>query len=700
MLNEVDTMDREHVSRVASPFHEGERELQRRAGKRDEIETIGRRIIRPFMPDQHRTFFSQLPFLVVGAVDQKGWPWASLISGRPGFIRSPDRTTLEVGALGVAGDPVRDAVREGAPLGLLGIEMHTRRRNRMNGRVQTLTDRGFSISVDQSFGNCPQYIQHRALEFVRSSLEAGEGGRSDTFSTLDEKARRLIVGSDMFFVSSFVPADDDPISQGVDVSHRGGRPGFVRVDGNTLTIPDFPGNNSFNTLGNFLLNPKAGLVFADFTTGELLSLTGTVTLLSEDHEEVKTFKGAERGWRFTLDHGVRLREALPFRAERGAFSPNSLLTDTWADAEARQAAEEMRNQWRSFRVTRIEDESSVIRSFYLEPQDGEALLPFDAGQFLTLRVSPEDRPVIRTYTVSSAPSDPFYRISVKREDAGLVSPYLHDNLKPGDAIDVRAPRGDFYIDASQTRPAVLIAGGVGITPMMAMARHVAVEGVRTRHVRPLTVLHASRATKQRAFAAAFKELEQGTGGQIRYFSLIGQPGADEEAGKDFNGTGRITADVLRQVLPLDDYDFFLCGPPSFIQALYDTLRSLGVRDGRIFAESFGPASVKRTPDQEPEQGEQQDTTENEAEAALVRFAASGFEQPWTRSDGTLLDLAEAHGLSPDFSCRGGSCGTCLTKLKAGAVTYRSPVSAEHAEDEALICCAVPAKGSETVELEL
>jgi len=593
---------------------------------------------------------------------------------------------------------VRGALKPGAPLGLLGIEMHTRRRNRMNGRISDLRDGGFTVKVDQSFGNCPQYIQHRSVDFIREPGAPGPVRDPIGFTRLDDRARDLIAASDAFFVSSYVRAKDNPIVEGVDVSHRGGRPGFVKVDGESLTVPDFHGNYLFNTLGNFLLNPKAGLVFVDFATGDLLMLTGTAEILWEDDAAVQGFKGAQRAWRFTLDHGLWLEDALPFRAQLGAFSPNSLLTDTWEEAEARKTAEAKRHAWRQFRVARTEDESSVIRSFYLEPADGGVLLPFEAGQFLTIRVTPEsgEKPVIRTYTVSSAPSDPFYRISVKREEAGAVSRHLHDNLSPGDVIEARAPKGEFHIDAGETRPAVLMAGGVGITPMISMARHVASEGLRTRHRRPLSVFHSAQTTEQRAFAYAFRDLEAGSGGALRYFSLIDKPAAGESAGADFDGTGYITADFLQRTLPLDDYDFYLCGPPAFMQALYDTLRGLGVRDARIFAEAFGPASLIRVPDAAAPRFE----PEAEAEQAVVTFARSGFDQRWDRGEGTLLELAEAHGLNPEFSCRGGSCGTCATRLKAGAVAYRSEPTAERAEDEVLICCAVPAEGTERVELEL
>lgn len=681
----------------ASPFHEGEQAFQTRTGKREVMESFARQAIRPFMPDQHRDFFNQLPFLVVGAVDDQGWPWASLLPGRPGFMHSPDPTTLEIASFGAHGDPVRAAIKPGAPLGLLGIEMLSRRRNRLNGRVSLLNDDGFALAVDQSFGNCPQYIQHRNVDFSREPGTAGRGGDPLSLTVLDEKARDLIASADVFFVSSFIQTKDNPVIEGVDVSHRGGRPGFVKIENNTLTIPDFPGNYHFNTLGNFLQNPKAGLVFPDLETGDLLMLTGTVELLDEDHEDVTSFKGAERGWRFTLDHGLWLEDALPFRSTLGDFSPNSLLTDTWRESGARKAVEAKRQAWRDFRIARVEDESSAIRSFYLQA-DGDVLLPFEAGQFLTIRVTPEgsDKPVIRTYTVSSAPADPYYRISVKREEVGAVSLYLHDRLTVGDHIEAKAPTGDFFINAEENRPAVLMAGGVGVTPMISMARHVVVESLRTRHLRPLTIFHSAQTTDQRGFYQAFRELEQGTKGGIRYFSMISKPAAEQKPGVDFNGAGYITADILRQTLPLDDYDFFLCGPPPFMQALYDTLRGLGVRDVRIFAEAFGPASLKRVPDD----GAPLMEPEEEAEEAVVSFTKSGFEQRWNKGEATLLELAENHGLNPEYGCRKGSCGTCVTKLKSGSVAYRNQPSAEHAPDEVLICCAVPAKGSDKVELDL
>lgn len=682
----------------ASPFHSGEKALQERVGKRAKMETFGRRAIRSFLLDQHREFFSQLPFLVAGSVDAEGWPWASIISGKPGFLTSPDSTTLHVNAVAAEGDPLQAALKSGASLGLLGIEIDTRRRNRMNGRVVEAGSSGFTVNVDQSFGNCPQYIQTRTVDFVREPGTASGSRQSERFTTVDDATRCMIEAADTFFVSSYVQGIDRPESEGVDVSHRGGRPGFVKVEGNTLTIPDYSGNSLFNTLGNFLVNPKAGLVFADFSTGDLLMMTGSVDILWEDNPEVKAFAGAERAWRVTIDHGMHLRDALPFRSTLEEYAPTSLITGDWVQANAALAAEAKRDTWRPYRVARIEDVSSVIRSFYLEPADGDALLSFEAGQFLTIRVTPEnaETPATRTYTVSSAPGDPFYRLSVKRESDGLVSRHLHEVLEPGDVIEAVAPRGDFFIDAKETRPAVLLAGGVGVTPMISMAHHIAKTGLLTRQYRPLTVFHAAQTTDQRAFASEFQDLEKKSNGAIRYHSYVSQLTEDEKPGRDVTGVGHLTADILRQFLALDDYDFYLCGPGPFMQTLYNALLGLGVRDARIFAETFGPASLIRRPDEDGDSY----NAEVEADNAIIKFTESGFEQQWNQRGETLLETAEAHGLAPDFSCRSGSCGTCAVKLKSGSVAYRTKPSATHAKDEVLICCAVPAKGCHTVEIEL
>ncbi|MEP3298712.1 MAG: pyridoxamine 5'-phosphate oxidase family protein [Pseudoruegeria sp.] len=315
-----------HTQKSTSPFHEGEQKAQTRAGTRERSEMIGQRAIRTFMPDQHRGFFGQLPFVVLGSVDPDGWPWASIVSGQPGFATSPTPTSLEINAQPVQHDPLGASLITGAPIGVLGIEPATRRRNRMNAKITGVASDRIALEVQQSFGNCPQYIQTHDLRFVRAPNTPIEL-RSDTFGTLDDAAHTLISIANTFYVSSYVIAETDTVTEGVDVSHRGGQPGFASVAGNTLTVPDYAGNNFFNTIGNFIANPKAGLLFTDNTTGDVLMLTGRVELLWGDHPEVQAIPSAERAWRFTLDHGVRIYNALPFRAEMNEGSSYSHKID-------------------------------------------------------------------------------------------------------------------------------------------------------------------------------------------------------------------------------------------------------------------------------------------------------------------------------------------------------------------------------------
>jgi ferredoxin-NADP reductase/predicted pyridoxine 5'-phosphate oxidase superfamily flavin-nucleotide-binding protein len=666
--------------------------MQARVGKQEKVENMGRDFIRPYMPDQHREFFGKLPFIVAGSVDADGWPWASMISDRPGFISSPNDRQLDVAIRPLEDDPLSTALHSGAPIGLVGVELSTRRRNRMNATVRRADQDGFSLEVAQSFGNCPQYIQTHDVIFVREPGYDAARSRTDRFSELDAQAHEVISTANSFYVAS---SADTPEHTGVDVSHRGGRSGFVRVEGNSLLVPDFSGNNFFNTLGNFLVNPRAGLLFPDYRTGDVLMLTGRVEVLADDHPDIATFQGAKRGWWFHLHHGLRIHDALPFRAEFLEFSPNSLMADDWKTVEARQEAEKQRRQWRTLRVTSVRDESEVIRSFAFEPTDGLPLLPFEAGQFLTLRVRPDgETPVTRTYTVSSAPGAATYRISVKREPGGTVSNHLHDTFAVGDYVEAQAPKGGFFLKPSEPRPAVLFAGGVGITPMISMVHHVQNEAVRTRHTRRLTVFHATQTVAQRAFHADLRKAEADSDGKIRYVSVISRPEQGVQEGVDFDAAGYITPALIRDALPFDDYDFFLCGPPPFMQAVYDMLRELGARDDRIFAESFGPAVMKRQADVSIPK------SKPEAEAAQVSFATSDRKAHWVKDGPTLLETAEAQGLEPSFSCRSGSCGSCLTRKIAGKVAYRTLPTADHSEDEVLICCAVPAEGTDEVVLDL
>ena len=323
-------VDRHAVqSASAESFHEGECAVQERVGVREQLEGVGHHAIRAFMPEQHRAFFAQLPCVIAGSVDALGRPWASVLANPPGFIQSADPRHLTIRAHLLTADPLRENLRPGAPVGIVGIEPHTRRRNRMNGVVESINDEGFTIEVQQSFGNCPKYIQARVPEIAQDRV--GGEKRIAVSTKLDEAAREMVSGADTFFIATAFPAaraDDGP-SHGVDVSHRGGKPGFVRVDfDGTLTAPDFQGNFFFNTLGNLVVNPRAGLLFIDFETGDLLYLTVDAEIIW-DGRDVDAFDGAERLLRFKVREARRVERSLPLRWSEARLSPFLLRTGSW-----------------------------------------------------------------------------------------------------------------------------------------------------------------------------------------------------------------------------------------------------------------------------------------------------------------------------------------------------------------------------------
>jgi len=678
-------MTTHNSNETVSPFHQWEQQLQQRMGVRDKMERFGRQVIRDYMPEQHQDFYAQLPFIFVGHADAEGWPWASILFNPAGFIRALDDKHLALKVKPVTGDPLHDSLTVGERWGLLGIELETRRRNRLAARIHQVSEDGIELSIDQAFGNCPQYIQQRAHYSVdAASMPAEEVNEMTTF---DQQALSLIENSDTFFVASYVENGSDTASEGADISHRGGKPGFIRIDDHkTLTIPDYTGNFHFNTLGNFVENPRAGLLFIDFSNGHLLTLTGTVEILW-DSPDTQFFAGAERLWTFTLDHGLWLKNVLPLRWDLQEYSPNTSLTGSWLEAEAAKKAERLKNIWQPYQVISMVQESSLIKSFYLQaPTDQKP--NFEAGQFLTLKTEIKDKEQIRTYTVSSAPKDELIRISIKHELAatdkpeGVFSSYMHQHIKLGDVLQVKSPTGAFRFVSSLARPILLICAGVGITPMVAMARHALQEGFRTRSMPNVLLICSARNNELRAFYAELNAIAEQSAGHIRVIWVLSQPERYLTLDTDYQYKGRLSKAILQSVLPVSACDAYLCGPNSFMQAQYNSLRELGVENKHIFAEAFGPASLVRD--------ENAVSSIPVAEEAIIHFTESKLEQAWSKGDGTLLEFSEAHGLNPEFGCRSGQCGSCKAKLSKGQVSYQQEITVDLAADEILLCCAMPA----------
>lgn len=301
-------------------FHADEIAAQERAGH-----VLGETpAIRPFMPEQHRTFFAGLPHLFVGTTDAAGAPVATVLTGEPGFVRSPDATHLAIAAALDPADPAARALGLGAEVGILGLDFATRRRNRANGRVERRDPDGLTVAVAQSFGNCPQYIQRRMFEPMARPV-----GPVEPLVALDAEAVALVQSADTLFVAS--RARDGLADGGADISHRGGRPGFVRVRGDVLTVPDFSGNRYFNTLGNLIGEPRAALMFLDFARGDLLVLQGH-TVIDWTGAEAAPLMGAQRTWSFTVDAGWRRRAAVPLRWSAPEPAPQLARTGLWDEA--------------------------------------------------------------------------------------------------------------------------------------------------------------------------------------------------------------------------------------------------------------------------------------------------------------------------------------------------------------------------------
>ena len=305
---------------TTSVWHEGERKLQALAGTRERLEQRGHVVIRDHMPDQHREFFAARNQMFLATLDASGQPWATVIEGEIGFVTSPTPRRLAIAAKLPPDDPAADGFRDGAPIGAVGLEFETRRRNRVNGIISMSSEgQGFAIDVVQSFGNCPQYIQTRKIAGVRRSpSDRSPPVRSES---LTDAAITLIRAANTFFIASRSVMPGTARSEGLDMSHRGGRPGFVVVSSpTTLAFPDYRGNTFFNTLGNLQLDPRCGLLFIDFAMGTTLQLAGRGRVVFEP-EFCRQWPGAERAVIVEIDHAVSTEQRSELSWEFLAYAP-------------------------------------------------------------------------------------------------------------------------------------------------------------------------------------------------------------------------------------------------------------------------------------------------------------------------------------------------------------------------------------------
>lgn len=359
--------------------------------------------------------------------------------------------------------------------------------------------------------------------------------------------------------------------------------------------------------------------------------------------------------------------------------------------------------WRNFRVERkvFEDAAHTICSFYLVPEDGQALPPFHPGQFLTFSLEiPNEQggneSVVRCYSLSDRPRPDCYRVSIKRIPAppgcdfppGRSSGFFHEQVGIGSSLQVRAPAGHFYLDHGNY-PVVLIGGGIGITPMLSMLNW----SLKEHPEREIWLFYGVRQAQELVMKG---QLEALAAAHPNFHLRIccSNPLADEEAGRDYQHHGRVDLALLRQELGLKPYHFYICGPTPLMETLVPALDDWGVPDSHIHFEAFGPASIKRHKAGAPDLPIP--PSEVDSSGIVVNFARSGRQLAWQPSAGNLLEFAEANGISVNSGCRAGGCGSCQTTIQAGEVAYSQVPDFDPEPGSCLLCVCAP-KTSLTLE---
>lgn len=360
---------------------------------------------------------------------------------------------------------------------------------------------------------------------------------------------------------------------------------------------------------------------------------------------------------------------------------------------------ESENTWkgfRMFRVAKLEKETVNATSVYLIPCDSKPIVSFKPGQHLTLQLQTgeESSTVTRCYSLSSAPDKNAYRITVKKvappiDQPGLppgqASNYVNNQLEAGTTIPVKAPSGSFFLDDKDSHPVILLAAGVGITPMMSMIE----TAIAKKSNRGMLLFYGNLDGDNHIFKQRLDEISA-TYSNIKTINCYSAPTENDKPNHDYQQQGWVTTELIQRVLPSNKFSFYMCGPPAFMDSLYTGLTEWGVSDSNIHFEAFGPASIKRV--------SQCKVGEDEAsvESFQVKFTESDCNARWQGDYESLLELAEANEIPMDSGCRAGSCGTCETALLKGTVHYPGDNPASCDKGRCLPCIAIP---SSDIELE-
>ncbi|KAI7828819.1 hypothetical protein BC939DRAFT_500600 [Gamsiella multidivaricata] len=642
-------------------WHSGERRVQDMLYIREAVQEHSA-IFRPFLTEQMQNFVPTLNYFFFGTLDDQGRPWVSILTGPKGFLHSPHprtldiKATLETGRSGL--DPVffnlvhGESFKSGKRMwGGVGLDFSNRRRNKMNGVLypadllvadETSRKLHVRLTVEQTIGNCPKYITTREMEpcprqnsdSIHAEAWAALANTSDEESPRDlaEDEKAVIHQADCLFISSrFIDESLADQTSGMDCNHRGGNPGFVRLNGKRLVFPDYSGNRFFNTLGNIANDERIGILFINFDTGDVLHLTGRAHIFVGKEAQVN-YPHAQRCVQVTIDDHLLRKDALPFRMRTKELSP---YNPTVPSSQHRTIEEQLVGRTTAT-LSGITKHNKDISTFRFNTSRPIRYIPgqyavLDFGQFNTLgyRHMALDNPqslnddYVRTWTISSAPLAETgqesagwqrmseFTITVKRKPGGAISNLLHDMV-----LDDRQPftvplistGGSFVLPSvpssipQSTLKAAMISGGIGSTPFISMVR-----GARQLRQGPVDIQWVISAPYfsnilpeiLQDMIAPEESMEGGNADRTKHsltlavnvFLTRGNPETTSPTLLELSSTkfhfSRLDSQSLLAAIPdLQDRQILLCGPEPFMDAVKKYLEKLGIPAAQVMVEDF------------------------------------------------------------------------------------------------------------------
>ncbi len=440
----------------------------------------------------------------------------------------------------------------------------------------------------------------------------------------------------------------------------------------------------------FITSGRLGFYFRVLEEGEV-GAGDSIERVQVGPEKITVWEFA-RLYYFDYNNQEKIRRLLRIPSIPPGWSRafEEILAVAGEKGKKRKTPERAWQGFRNFIVDRKVPESETIASFYLVPEDGQPLPIYMPGQFLTFRLNipGQPKPVIRTYSLSECPCHgEYYRTTIKREpppeDPEIISGsnYFHNLVEPGTRLQVAASRGDFFLDPQEETPVGLLSGGVGLTPMISMLNAIVDSGKK----KPAWFIHGTRNGIHHAMCKHMRRAAA-ENDNITVHIRYSQPRPEDVKGRDYDSIGHVNLDLLKELLPNKDKDFYLCGPPPFMKTLMHDLQEWGVPENRIRFELFGPAALLQEGTRPKKPKKKMDLGE---EAFEVVFLQSGITAKWDPEYENLLDFAEDQGVFPDFSCRSGICHTCMHELLEGEVNYAIEPLDPPYPGQVLLCCARP-----------